>query len=219
MKKQLITESNFDVESNLITENESGEKKLYIEGIFATAEQKNKNGRIYPKGILEREVDKISQKMRENRLIGELSHPENRSDVDLKEAAIRIVSLNWEKNNVLGKALVLNTPSGNIIKALHEGGCKYGISSRALGTVSEGRVNEDLDLKTWDVVDSPSNIGSWVNGILEGVDFDEFDINELKQKIVMLEQENLTYKEKLEEIKKEISKKYYKELTEDLFNL
>jgi hypothetical protein len=219
--KKLITESNFDIESILV-ESESGEKKLYIEGIFATAEQKNRNGRIYPKAILEREVEKISQKMKENRLIGELSHPENRSEVDLKEAAIRIVDLNWQKNDVLGKALVLNTPSGNIIKALHEGDCKYGISSRALGTVSEGRVNEDLDLKTWDVVDSPSNIGSWVNGILEGVTFkDETDINEieeLKQKIIELEQENLSYKEKIEEIKKEISKRYFKELTENLFN-
>jgi hypothetical protein len=91
--KKLITESNFDIESILV-ESESGEKKLYIEGIFATAEQKNRNGRIYPKAILEREVEKISQKMKENRLIGELSHPENRSEVDLKEAAIRIVDLN-----------------------------------------------------------------------------------------------------------------------------
>jgi hypothetical protein len=90
--KKLITESNFDIESKL-EESENGKKKLYIEGIFATAERKNRNGRIYPKPILEREVSKIKQKMNENRLIGELSHPENRSEVDLKEAAIRIVSL------------------------------------------------------------------------------------------------------------------------------
>lgn len=204
--KKLITESNFDI-STVINESENGEKTLFIEGIFASAEKKNRNGRVYPKSILEREVNKITTKMNENRLLGELNHPINRTEVDLKESAIRITELNWNKNDVYGKARVLNTPNGSILKALLEAECKIGISSRGIGTVSEGLVNEDFDLLTWDVVDAPSNQNSFVNGILEGVEFEtEEDKLTLKEELEQLKKENKSLNILVENLKKEVTK-------------
>ena len=109
---------------------ENGQKQLYIEGVFAQAEKKNRNGRIYPKRILEGQINKyIEEKVKTNRALGELTHPANRPNVDPKEVSHRIVEMSWDKNDVYGKALVLNTPNGNIVRGLLEGGTKIGIDS------------------------------------------------------------------------------------------
>jgi len=164
---KLITESNFDVTFK------KEDKSMYIEGIFASAERKNDNNRIYPKKILEREYDKIMETVKNRTCMGELGHPENRSDISLQHAAILMEDMQWKNNDVHGRAKVLNTPMGGILKNLVEDGARVGVSTRGLGSVSEdGYVNDDYMWLTVDAVSNPSNPVSWVNGIYEGREFD-----------------------------------------------
>lgn len=167
---KLITERSYDYTV------ESDKKNLYIMGVFSTADKQNRNGRIYKKSILEREIKKLSEQSKQNNLLGELEHPE-RPEVNLSESAIKIEELAWNGNNVMGKARVLTTPKGQILKSLLDDGVKVGISSRALGEVdSEGYVTENLNMLTWDAVASPSNYGSWMKGIYEAKEFTSKDI-------------------------------------------
>lgn len=165
MKKlKLITEV---CESVTINEDES--KTLYLEGIFSSAELKNQNGRKYKKMTLEREINKLQSKIGKT-LFGELNHP-TYPDINLERATILIEKLFWDdrdKNNLNGKAVVLDTPLGEIVKAINKRG-QLGISSRGLGSVNEDGYVDDksYQLITWDIVSSPSNIPSWVNGIYE----------------------------------------------------
>ncbi len=169
MKKlvKLITEQSYDIE--LI---EESSKNMYVVGIFSTALVENANSRKYPKNILEREVDKyIKEKIKNKCAYGELNHPTS-PQINLDKAAIIVEHLEWKGNNIFGKAKILSTPNGEILKSIIKDGGKVGISSRGLGTVSdEGWVNEDFSLVTYDIVGSPSNSGSWLNGIYEGKNF------------------------------------------------
>lgn len=169
MGLKLITESNFN-----ITLNEDKNKVLFIEGIFASCEKKNQNGRIYSKSLMEREINKIMNSVQDKTALGEIGHPEGRAETSLEKAAILIEDLSWKKNDVIGKAKLLSTPYGQIAKSLINDGVKYGISTRGLGTVNEetNYVNEDYQLITWDLVSNPSGVGCWVNGIYEGKEFD-----------------------------------------------
>jgi len=109
---------------------------------------------------------------------------------------------------------VLDTPNGQIVKALIKDNCKIGISSRGLGTVTESTVNDDFQLITWDIVQNPSNYGSFVNGILEGVEFDIDKEKNMNEEIENLKNETKTLKEEIETLKtentelKEYKKKY-----------
>ena len=159
---KLITENFFDLE--LV---ESKTKNPYIVGIYSTAELKNNNSRVYKRDILEREVDKVQEKVTNKTLWGELSHPAN-PEINAERIAILTTQLEWRGNDIFGKSKILDTPMGNIAKTLIKEG-KLGISSRGLGTVAEnGYVNEDFNLITWDLVTDPSNSPSWINGIYEG---------------------------------------------------
>ena len=161
----LITETSYDVE---LLENKN--KNMYIVGIFSSAEIENNNKRKYKKGILEREVTKVEEKMNNRCLWGELSHPSN-PEINPERISHLVESLEWKNNDVYGRAKILDTPMGKIARTLVKEG-KLGISSRGLGTVSEdGYVNEDYKLLTWDLVTDPSNSPSWVNGILENCEF------------------------------------------------
>lgn len=170
----LLTEYTNELET--LTENTADGKKLYIEGNFLMTEAKNRNGRIYPKSVMEKSVE-VYQKnyISERRALGELNHP-NRPFIDPAEAAIMIESLTWQGNNVAGKALVLNTPKGNIIKGLLEANFKLGVSSRGLGDVREQRgvkmVNSFL-LNAIDAVDMPSGQNCYVNSLTEALEWIE----------------------------------------------
>ena len=166
---KLITETSWDISQ--LNEEKSG-KDLYVVGIFSSAEVKNANGRVYPRQILEREIEKFyNEKVKQKCAIGQLNHP-NTPEGDLEKAAILVEQLEWKSNNVIGKAKVLTTPSGQIVRSLINDGVKIGISSRGLGDVSESGIVEDtFNLLTYDIVSNPSNIGSWVNGIYEGTTF------------------------------------------------
>ena len=171
---KLITEHLESVE--YITEaNDKGEKNVFIEGVFMQAEKQNRNNRIYPKDILEAATSKyIKEQVKTGRAVGELNHPEG-PQINLDKVSHRITSLKFEGNDVVGKALILDTPMGKIVKGLVQGGCKLGVSSRGMGTVEnrEGKtyVKDDFVLATVDIVQDPSAPSAFVEGIMEGVEW------------------------------------------------
>ena len=172
---KLIAEYN---ESNLeciVEKKEDGSKKYAIEGVFMQSESKNRNGRIYPKKIMEKAVDKyIEEQVSQNRAVGELNHPEGPT-VNLDKVSHLITDLRWEGNDVVGKASILDTPMGQIVKGLLEGGVNLGVSTRGMGSLeSRGNamyVKEDFTLSTVDIVQDPSAPNAFVNGIMEGVEW------------------------------------------------
>ena len=154
---------------------ENGEKKFIIDGIFMQAEQVNRNRRIYPKKVLESAVNKyVADYVNKGRAVGELNHPDGPT-INLDKVSHRITELQWNGNDVVGKALILDTPMGKIVKGLLEGGCQLGVSSRGMGTVASRNgqtfVNDDFVLSTVDIVQDPSAPSAFVNGIMEGVEW------------------------------------------------
>lgn len=154
---------------------ENGEKKFIIDGIFMQAEQVNRNRRIYPKKVLESAVNKyVADYVNKGRAVGELNHPDGPT-INLDKVSHRITELQWNGNDVVGKALILDTPMGKIVKGLLEGGCQLGVSSRGMGTVASKNgqtfVNDDFVLSTVDIVQDPSAPSAFVNGIMEGVEW------------------------------------------------
>ena len=172
---KLITETQ-DVQLEYITEaNGKGGKDVFIEGVFMQAEKENRNKRIYPKPVLESATGKyIKEQVKTGRAVGELNHPEGPA-INLDKVSHRITELHWDGNNVVGKALILDTPMGKIVKGLVEGGCKLGVSSRGMGTVESREnktfVKDDYILATVDIVQDPSAPEAFVNGIMENVDW------------------------------------------------
>jgi len=171
---KLITEH---LESNLeyIVEAKDGKKNVVIEGIFMQAESKNRNGRIYPRDVMETAVNKyVTEQVATGRAVGELNHPDGPS-INLDKVSHRITELKWDGNNVIGKALVLDTPMGQIVKGLVEGGVQLGVSSRGMGTLVQrngvNTVGRDFVLATVDIVQDPSAPEAFVNGIMEGVEW------------------------------------------------
>ena len=151
-------------------------KNLVVEGLVQRAEAKNQNGRVYPKQVLLREVDKyIKGPIAENRALGELDHPES-SVINLKNACHNILDLWWDGDDLVGRIEVLPTPSGNILKSLFLNNITVGISSRGMGSVQplgEGtvEVQDDFELLCWDFVSTPSTYGACMKpvGLTEGV--------------------------------------------------
>jgi len=164
-----------DNQLNYLTEEKDGKKQYVIEGIFMQADQKNRNGRIYPKAIMEKAVDKyMAEQVSKGRAVGELNHPDGPT-INLDKVSHKITELRWEGNNIVGKAQILDTPMGQIVKGLMEGGVQLGVSSRGMGSlVNKGGVNyvnDDFMLATVDIVQDPSAPDAFVNGIMEGVDW------------------------------------------------
>ena len=168
---KLITETIENVE--VITEGKGDDKKLYIEGVFLQSEIKNRNGRMYPFSVLEKEVQRYNEEyVKTSRALGELGHPDGPT-VNLDRVSHRITSLRAEGNNFVGKAQILSTPNGNIAKALLDEGVKLGVSSRGMGSIDKredcGVVMDDFMLATAaDIVADPSAPDAFVNGIMEG---------------------------------------------------
>jgi hypothetical protein len=172
---KLITEYNENNISCIVEKKEDGSKKYAIEGVFMQSESKNRNGRIYPKKIMENAVSKyVDEQVSQNRAVGELNHPEGPT-VNLDKVSHLITDLRWEGNDVVGKASILDTPMGQIVKGLLEGGVNLGVSTRGMGSLeSRGGVNyvgSDFTLSTVDIVQDPSAPNAFVNGIMEGVEW------------------------------------------------
>ena len=168
---KLITETIENVE--VITEGKGDDKKLYIEGVFLQSEIKNRNGRMYPFSVLEKEVGRYNEEyIKTSRALGELGHPDGPT-VNLDRVSHRITSLKSEGNNFIGRAQVLDTPMGKIAKSLLDEGVKLGVSSRGMGSIDKREdcnvVMDDFMLATAaDIVADPSAPDAFVNGIMEG---------------------------------------------------
>jgi hypothetical protein len=169
---KLITEINEQI--NVITEDvETGGKNFYIEGVFMQAEQKNRNGRVYPINVLQKEADRyISEYVNRNRAYGELGHPEGPT-INLERVSHMIKELRQVGNDFVGKAKIMDTPYGNIVKNLMTEGATLGVSTRGMGTLEERSdgtrvVKDDFYLATAaDIVADPSAPNAFVRGIME----------------------------------------------------
>ena len=173
---KLITETFEDVQY-VAEAKEDGSKNLYIEGVFLQSAIKNRNGRMYPEEIMDREVERyMKESVATKSALGELGHP-NGPQINLDRVSHRIVSLRKEGTDYIGKAIITNTPMGNIAKGLIESDARLGVSSRGMGSLklnSEGinEVQNDFRLATAaDIVADPSAPNAFVNGIMESVDW------------------------------------------------
>jgi hypothetical protein len=158
---------------NLVTEAKNGKKEHFIEGIFLQSELKNRNGRMYPESVMDKEVARyMKEQVEQNRAYGELGHPDTPS-INLDRVSHLIVSLKKEGTNYVGKAKILETPMGNIARGLLDGGANLGVSSRALGSLKSNNegvqiVQDDFMLSTAaDIVADPSAPDAFVRGIME----------------------------------------------------
>ena len=172
----LISEQQTE-EVNLITEkNANGGKDTFIEGVFLQTNMKNRNGRVYPMEIMEKEVGRYNKEfIKKNRAYGELGHPEGPT-INLERVSHMITSLEKNGDNFVGKAKIMNTPMGNIVKGLLNDGAKLGVSSRGMGSVAKKNnaqyVQDDFQLATAaDIVADPSAPDAFVDGIMEGVEW------------------------------------------------
>ena len=190
---KLITEEIEQAE--YIVEEQDGKKNYAIKGIFMQSDIKNKNGRMYPKEILQREVARYNREfINKKRAFGELGHPDGPT-VNLERVSHMIRALYPEGNNFIGEARVLDTPYGKIVKSLIDEGARLGVSSRGMGTLSNtggaNVVNNDFYLATAaDIVADPSAPDAFVEGIMEGKEWiwdngilKEAQVKELKSQV------------------------------------
>jgi len=172
---KLLVENSDNIQT-IVEENESdGKKYHYLSGVFMQAEETNRNGRRYSLPILEKETKRyIDEKVHSQRALGELNHPSDPT-INLERVSHLITELNMDGNNIMGKAKVLDTPCGNIVKGLVDGGVKLGVSSRGVGSLiqKEGYslVGEDFQLAAIDVVYDPSAPKAFVDMVMESVDW------------------------------------------------
>jgi len=168
---KLITEINEDIK--YIKENtENGDKAYFIEGIFMQASVKNRNGRVYPQGILIKECKRyITEYVDKGRALGELNHPTGPT-VNLDRVSHIVKELHEDGNTIYGKAKIMDTPMGRIVKNLIEEGAQLGVSTRGMGSLKSKNgyqeVQEDFMLAAVDIVADPSAPNAFVNGIMEG---------------------------------------------------
>ena len=215
---KLITET-IDNVKYLTEASENGRKKLFIEGTFLVGEQVNKNNRMYKMDTLRKEVERYTEEfINTNRALGELGHPDTPS-INLERVSHKIVSLKEDGNSFYGKALILETPYGQIVKNFIDNDIQVGVSSRALGSLMQTKegynlVQDDLRLATAaDIVADPSAPGAFVNGIMENKEwmfvegrFVEVDFDNAKKQI------KSASKKQLEEVALKLFENYLRKL-------
>jgi hypothetical protein len=168
---KLIAEEVVDVK--YLVEEKNGKKEHYISGIFMQAEKKNRNGRVYPRDVLFKEVNRYNTEyVNKNRAFGELGHPDSPT-INLDRVSHMITSLHPDGTNIIGKAKILDTPNGKIVKSLLDGGASLGVSTRGVGSLRPHNgyqlVQDDFHLATAaDIVADPSAPDAFVRGIMEG---------------------------------------------------
>jgi len=200
---KLITEVMDEGSVEFITEERNGQKSHYIKGVFMQAEQKNRNGRVYPKKVLDEQVQKyINNYVIQNRAFGELGHPEG-PVVNLERVSHMIKELNEDGNNWVGKAKIMDTPYGKIVKNLIDEGAKLGVSSRGMGSLRNVKgtnvVQDDFYLATAaDIVADPSAPEAFVEGVMEGKEWvwdngviKEREIENIKKELVEAKRKQL----------------------------
>ena len=190
---KLISEQNFETIQPVITEAKDGKGKDYfIEGVFLQGDITNRNGRQYPMAVLDKEAERYNEEfIKSNRAYGELGHPDGPT-INLERVSHMIKSLQKEGTDYVGKAKIMDTPYGKIVKSLIDEGAQLGVSSRGMGTLkqtSEGvnEVQSDFLLATaGDIVADPSAPNAFVNGVMENVDwiYDAASGNWRAQKVI-----------------------------------
>jgi hypothetical protein len=171
---KLITEHTDDIQ--IITEERDGKKAYFIEGVFMQSDIKNRNGRVYPNGVLVKEAMRYNKEFVEaNRAMGELGHPEG-PQLNLDRVSHIIKEMKVDGKNIWGKAKVMDTPYGKIVKNMIDEGVKFGVSSRGVGslkTTKDGinEVQSDFNLAAVDIVADPSAPDAFVEGVMEGKDW------------------------------------------------
>ena len=192
MSKQLLIETHtVKISPTQLTENVNKESgNLVVEGILATAEVKNGNGRYYKKELWDREMEKYDQLVKERRSMGELDHPES-TVINLKNVSHIVTDYSWDGDKLMGKIEILPTPSGNILKELIRNGITVGVSSRGMGSLEQNgsvmEVQDDFELLCWDFVSTPSNPGSFMSVLQEGkqtVTYDYTNVNKIIHEIL-----------------------------------
>ena len=190
MKQLLIETHAFKASPQQLTENVTNDGNLLVEGVLATAEVKNGNGRYYSRDLWEREMGKYNELVEQRRSMGELDHPES-SVVNLKNVSHLIKEYSWDGDNVMGVIEILPTPSGNILKELIKNGVTVGVSSRGMGSLEDRggvmEVQDDFELLCWDFVSTPSNPGSYMHTLNEGkniVTYDYSNVNKVVHEIL-----------------------------------
>ena len=160
----------------IVEENEKGEKEYFIEGVFMQADIKNRNGRVYPKAVMAKEVNRyVKEFVNKDRAFGELGHPDGPT-INLDKVSHMITKLEEDGSNFMGRAKILSTPNGQIVRNLINDGAKLGVSSRGLGSLEQRGgaqyVKDDFQLATAaDIVADPSAPEAFVEGIMEGVEW------------------------------------------------
>jgi hypothetical protein len=173
---KLIAEEVLNVQYLVEEDKKTGQKNHFITGIFMQAEKKNRNGRIYPTNILSKEVARYnSEYVNKNRAFGELGHPDSPA-INLDRVSHMITSLHPDGNNFIGKAKILDTPNGKIVKSLLDGGASLGVSTRGVGSLKPHNgyqlVQDDFHLATAaDIVADPSAPDAFVRGIMENAEW------------------------------------------------
>lgn len=173
---KLITEASQDIQYIVEEDKKTGNKSHHIQGIFLQSEVKNKNGRLYPRHILDREVARYNRDyVEKKRSFGELGHPDNPT-INLDRVSHMITSLRPDGNNFIGKAKILDTPNGRIVKSLLDGGASLGVSTRGVGSLKPQSgyqlVQDDFHLATAaDIVHDPSAPEAFVQGIMENAEW------------------------------------------------
>ena len=164
----LLTEyRTFTVDKRLVEASIKENKSLVVKGVIQRAEAKNQNGRIYPREILEREINKYAEgPIKERRALGELDHPES-SVINLQNVSHNVTKVKMVGDDVYGEVEILSTPAGNILKELFRNGITVGISSRGMGSVQENgngtvEVQDDFELLCFDFVSTPSTHGAFM---------------------------------------------------------
>jgi hypothetical protein len=165
MKQVLIETQYFTAKPLKLVEGTVPTSNPLVEGILATCEVKNGNGRYYSRDLWEREINKYMDNVKANRALGELDHPDS-SIINLKNVSHNIKKIWWDGDHVMGAIELLPTPSGNILKALFENRIPVGVSSRGMGSLKQMgdlmEVQDDFELLCWDFVSTPSNPGSYM---------------------------------------------------------
>ena len=173
---KLITEVTEEAQVTTELNEETGKKSYFIEGIFMQGDLKNRNGRIYPSSVLQKEMNRYQKDFIETkRALGELGHPEGPT-INGDRVSHLITEMKQDGSNFLGKAKILGTPMGAIVKEFMDEGVKIGVSTRGLGSVKptkEGimEVQDDFHLATVDIVTDPSGPNCFVNGIMENTEY------------------------------------------------
>ena len=216
---KLISEFNdYSVSPVIVEENEQGKKEYFIEGVFMQSDIKNRNGRVYPKEIMKAEVDRyVNEFVKKDRAFGELGHPDGPT-INLDKVSHLITKLEEDGKNFVGRAKILSTPNGQIVRNLIDDGAKLGVSSRGLGSLEQKNgaqyVKGDFQLATAaDIVADPSAPEAFVEGIMEGVEWIyENGILKAQDVEAMCKEMRTAKLNKLEETKLNLWKKFVENL-------